>query len=261
VSAGLDRDDILRRFAEWLDAALPSEEAPSGIDAEILSGFTADGSADHDGAARPADSYALWSAMTALTQEVKLQGRAFRELSETAAAQPGRIAEELRTAFREREREAERGAERRCRKETLGILIDVRDRLDRGLAAVRTGAEAIAKAVRKSWLARVVGQSGRSDTADVLAALAKGYRLTLDHVDQALRDFNAHEIRCHGEAFDPRRMTAVDTQVSDSVPEGTVIEVYRSGYEWNGEVFRPAQVKVSCAPPSGDDNERFDSRD
>ena len=25
---------------------------------------------------------------------------------------------------------------------------------------------------------------------------------------------------------------------------GTVLEIYRGGYEWNGEVFRPAQVKV-----------------
>jgi molecular chaperone GrpE (heat shock protein) len=49
-------------------------------------------------------------------------------------------------------------------------------------------------------------------------------------------------------------MNAIDRQASSAVPEGTVIEVYRSGYEWNGEVFRPAQVKVSCAP-EGKDNE------
>jgi molecular chaperone GrpE (heat shock protein) len=44
-------------------------------------------------------------------------------------------------------------------------------------------------------------------------------------------------------------MNAVDTQESGDVPQGTVLEVYRSGYEWNGEVFRPAQVKVSVAAP------------
>jgi molecular chaperone GrpE (heat shock protein) len=43
-------------------------------------------------------------------------------------------------------------------------------------------------------------------------------------------------------------MNAIDLEESEAVPDGTVLEVYRSGYEWNGEVFRPAQVKVSRAP-------------
>jgi molecular chaperone GrpE len=42
-------------------------------------------------------------------------------------------------------------------------------------------------------------------------------------------------------------MTAVDVEAVDSVPEGTVVEVYRNGYEWNGEVYRTAQVKVARA--------------
>src|SRR5438105_204878 len=62
------------------------------------------------------------------------------------------------------------------------------------------------------------------------------------------QEVNTREIPWEGQAFDPRRMNAIDRQESSAVPEGTVIEVYRSGYEWNGEVFRPAQVKVSCAP-------------
>ena len=78
--------------------------------------------------------------------------------------------------------------------------------------------------------------------------MKKGYELGLERLDQNLEEFNAREISCEGQAFDPRRMNAIDRQESIAVPEGTVIEVYRSGYEWNGEVFRPAQVKVSCAP-------------
>jgi len=78
--------------------------------------------------------------------------------------------------------------------------------------------------------------------------LRKGYELGLDRLDQTLEEFNTREIPCEGQAFDPRRMNAIDRLESSAVPEGTVIEVYRSGYEWNGEVFRPAQVKVSCAP-------------
>jgi molecular chaperone GrpE len=78
--------------------------------------------------------------------------------------------------------------------------------------------------------------------------LIRGYELGIERLDQTLDDFNAREIRCQGESFDPRRMNAIESEESAAVPAGTVLEVYRSGYEWNDEVFRPAQVKVSRAP-------------
>ena len=76
----------------------------------------------------------------------------------------------------------------------------------------------------------------------------RGYELGMERLDQTLGEFNAREIRCAGASFDPRRMNAIESEESAAVPAGTVLEVYRSGYEWNGEVFRPAQVKVSRAP-------------
>jgi molecular chaperone GrpE len=241
--AGMSREEILRRFEVWLDGALTAEEPPRGIDAEILAAMTG---GDREGGARPAPTtaYSLWAAMTALTQEVKLQGRSFKELNDMLGAQASRMAE--------RERDLPREAERRCRKEVLGVLIDLRDRLGRGLESVRASEAEISKAARLGWRARIFSKPGRpNDDAAVgatLAALNKGYELGLERLDQTLEEFNAREIPCEGQAFDPRRMNAIDRQESGAVPEGTVIEVYRSGYEWNGEVFRPAQVKVSCAP-------------
>jgi molecular chaperone GrpE len=237
----MSRDEILGRFAEWLDGALASEEPPQGIDAEILAAVAGGG----DGGA-PSDAYSLWAAMTALTQEVKLQGRAFKELNETIG-QTNRIAE--------RERDLQREAERRCRKEMLGTLIDLRDRLGRGLESVRISAAEIAKSARRGWLTRVFSPADARPTAEMLAALTKGYELGIERLDQALEELNAREILCAGESFDPRRMNAIDREESSAVPEGTVLEVYRSGYEWNGEVFRPAQVKVSCMPAAGNENE------
>lgn len=86
----------------------------------------------------------------------------------------------------------------------------------------------------------------------MLAALRKGYELGLERLDQTLAEFNAREIRCHGQLFDPQRMNAIEQEESSVFPAGTVLEVYRSGYEWNGEVFRFAQVKVSSAPAAGE---------
>src|SRR6059036_1813737 len=151
----MSRDEILRRFQEWLDIALAAEEPPHGIDAEILSSLSQNSEEESAGQDRRCDSYALWAAMTTLAQEVKLQGRTFKELNDTLGAQASRIAEEIRAAYRERERDLQREAERRCRKDALNALIDLRDRLERGLQSVRAGQAEISKAARAGWLARV----------------------------------------------------------------------------------------------------------
>ena len=240
----MSREEILRRFEKWLDGALAAEDPPRGVEAEILAAMAG----DSEGRTRPAPTaaYSLWAAMTALTQEVKLQGRSFKELNDTLGSQASRMAE--------RERDLLRETERRCRKEILSILIDLRDRLGRGLESVRASEAEISKAARRGWRARLFSRPSEDAADTMLAALKKGYELGLERLDQTLEEFNAREIPCEGQAFDPRRMNAIDRQESSAVPEGTVIEVYRSGYEWNGEVFRTAQVKVSCAP-AGEENE------
>jgi molecular chaperone GrpE len=248
MTAGMERDEILKRFEALLDSALSSEAPPAGIEAEILSAAMAgadDGTLDTN---RRCDSYALWTAMTALTQEIKLQGRAFQELNHTLAAQTEKIAEELRAVYMERERKLQRDAEHRCRREILSALIDLRDRLGRGRESVQAREVEIAAAPRAGWWARVLGKQPADTSGDALGALIRGYELSIERLDQTLDEFNALEIRCRGEIFDPHRMNAIESEESATVPGGTVLEVYRSGYEWNGEIFRPAQVKVSRAP-------------
>ncbi len=237
----MSREEILRRFEEWLDGALAAEEPPRGVDAEILAAIAGDG----EGPA-PASAYSLWAAMTALTQEVKLQGRSFKELNDTLGSQASRMAE--------RERELLRETERRCRAEILGILMDLRDRLQRGLESLRASQAELSKTARRGWRARIFPRPSEDAAGQTLAALQKGYEMGLERLDLTLEEFNAREIPCEGQAFDPRWMNAIDRQESSAFPEGMVMEVYRSGYEWNGELFRPAQVKVSCAP-AGKENE------
>jgi molecular chaperone GrpE len=244
----MNRDDLVRRFEQLLDEALSVEDPPDGIDADMLAAL-GDTSADANGEIdQPEDAYTLWAAMTALTHEVKLQGRAFKELHNTLGMQTSRMADEIRAAYREREREVQRDTERRSRREMLSTLIDLRDRLGRGLDSVRAVEAEMARRAGRPWLARALTKPGKDPRAEQVAALTTGYELGLERLDQTLGEFNAHEIRCKGQPFDPRRMNAIDKQESADVPDGTVLEVYRTGYEWSGDVFRPAQVKVSCAP-------------
>jgi GrpE protein len=244
MTVSIDREEILRRFEALLDTALTVEEPPRGLDAEILALVMAGGEDD----SRRCDSYALWAAMTALTQEIKLQGRAFQELNHTLAAQTEKIGEELRAVYAERERAVQRDTERRCRREALRVLIDLRDRLGRGRESVAAREVEIAAAARAGWWARTFGKERTDAAQGAVDALVRGYELGIERLDQTLDEFNAREIRCQGDSFDARRMNAIESEESDTVPSGTVLEVYLSGYEWNGEVLRPAQVKVSREP-------------
>ncbi|HTS31067.1 MAG TPA: nucleotide exchange factor GrpE [Bryobacteraceae bacterium] len=219
----MDRAEILRRFEAYLDAAMSDEEPPVGIPAEILEG---DGEAENS----PTDWYTIWAAVTALTQEVKLQGRAFKQMGETLAAD----------------------AERRCRKESLGGLLEMRERLQRGLASVAERPE-----IRPALWDRIFRERWRQvvHALDVVNALEEGYRLSLGYLDDLLFQFQVQPIDCQGRKFDPRRMNAVDVEETDQAEEGTVVSVYRMGYEWNGELFRPAQVRVARRPRSAASNE------
>jgi molecular chaperone GrpE len=246
-----NRAEILSRFEQWLDRTIAAESPPAGLDAELLATIEANGDDGEDQGTDAIDSYSLWAALTGLTQEIKLQGRAFQELNHTIDGQASKVAAELRAEHRERERENQRETERRCRKEMLNTLIDIQDRMERGLEAGRTAHQEISKAPPPGWLDRMLGRESNSQAVEVTSALMKGYELSMERIAQALGDSDARQIRCNGELFDPRRMNAVDREESREVPPGTVLQVYRSGYVWNDEVLRPAQVKVSFVPPSG----------
>ncbi len=215
----MDRSEILQRFEQWLDASLAAEDPPQGIPAEILAGEAGPETS-------PTDWYTMWEGMTALTQEVKLQGRAFKQLSEALAAD----------------------AERRGRKESLAALLEVRERLLRGLEGTRGRQQ-----LRPGFWDRIFAGRWREvqDALGVARALEDGYRLTLGYLDDLLLQFQVQPIECEGRPFDPRRMHAVDVEETESAAEGTVLAVYRAGYEWNGELYRPAQVRVAKRPGNG----------
>jgi molecular chaperone GrpE len=244
----VDREEIVRRFEAWLDNVLSAEEPPQGIAAELLSSLTAETATGTDG---QCDLYAMWAAVTALTQEVKLQGRSFKQLSETLAPVAG-LAPQLP--------ELQLQAQEQARREIVDVLLDLRDRLGRGLDAARASQAKMRASRLSGWAARLVGRhQAILHAADSLAALEEGYRMSLERLDDVLAQFDVREIASEGQPFDPRSMHVVDVEETTDAIEGTVVEVYRAGYEWQGEVRRPAQVRVARKPgtafPGDDKNE------
>ena len=244
-----ERAQIVRSFEAWLDSVLASEAPPQGLTAQLLSALqSGDALPPVEGAC---DLYSLWSAMTALAQEVKLQSRTFKQLNDTLARSLDACAAENRDApfvtggiVENSSTEPSRTGQ--ARRQEIDVLLDLRDRVERGRSTACSAAKELAPS-RLPRLARWLGVGSRyaRHTQEILAALAQGSSLTLDRLDQALLDRHVGVIVFEGQMFDPQRMTAVDVQETDSLCEGTVVEVYRNGYEWEGQVYRPAQVKVA----------------
>jgi molecular chaperone GrpE len=249
------RAHYLALFESWLDRALADEGPPEGVDPGLLAALDGPSAGN-----RGPDLHTLFQGLTALTQEVKLQGRAFKGLSDAvwpllervdgvagrhdeALEEARRLAEEARDIESTRVQEAEE----RSFEASLGLLFDLRDRLARGVAA----AEALlAEASRSRRLGRLWPSRDRALTGAV-SALLDGHRLTLDHLDDALRSRGVSPIECLGRDFEPGRMSAVDVVHTSEAEDGAVVEIYRAGYEWNGLVLRAAEVKVARRPEGG----------
>jgi molecular chaperone GrpE len=273
------RERIVRRFQAWLDEVLSDEAPPEGLDAEILAELQSAQPADPDAPAQaPEDLGSLWSAMTALAQETKLQGRTFKQLHESLEALPASVRGvvsahgEALAAVRDaachmddlREEQVRRAAET-ARQETEGklvnVLLDVRDRLTRGAdAAGRLLAAAGAES--PNWLGRLLRPGrGPARAAAAAEALLDGCTLSLARLEEALGAIGVSESPCQGQPFDPERMTAAAVERTADVPEGTVVEVYRAGYQWHGRVHRLAEVKVARRPASGGPDEAREDSD
>ena len=220
------RDRLRETVTRWIDELEEAEPAPAGLAPEALA------------SSEPTpDLFTLLGQLTALTRETQLQGRATNRLHADLSDALERLAQSVTPADIVARRLAE--ARREARLEVIGELLEVRDRLTRGLDEGRRRLGAL-----RGWRARL-GQR------PVLAALVEGAALARERLDDALRRFDVQEIACHGEPFEPTRMRAVETVETTTAPPGTVVEVFRPGYTSDGRVLRFAEVKVVAgAPPT-----------
>lgn len=274
---GARRDAIIAMFTSWLDGVLEDESPPDGAAAELLSVIEGK---PLDAAPEACGEYEIWSALTALTQDVKLQGRAFRDLTEaisplqeSLAALAAREAEDhsasLQAAIAALEA-SQAGLERRIEaaatdaawREILDLLLDLRDRLFRGC----DGLQSVLNHLRESCGERRWSHwfSGRRDAMEEalkpLDAIEQGNALILESLDESLALIGIHEIPAEDRPFDSSAMRAVQVEVRDDLPEGTVSVVHRRGYTWRGTTCRLAEVTVTRRPKSTSNGDPIDEQ-
>jgi molecular chaperone GrpE len=75
--------------------------------------------------------------------------------------------------------------------------------------------------------------------------MLKGVEMVFGELNDVLAGEGLVAIEASGKPFDPERHEAVVAVEEDGVEAGTVVDVIRKGYEFNGRVLRPAMVKVA----------------
>ena len=257
------RRPLVQQIEQWVNRMLAGEEPPAGLPLELLAEAEAVAADAPSAAAVSADGcdlYTLFSALTTLSGEIRLQGRTFKQVVDALAPLnelPGRLerleasqqasADELRRLSDQAQRREAEETEGPSAKQVLAVLFDLCDRMDRGIASADAAAASLQSHL--GLLARLTGAAKRvGRLIEATTALREGYRMTLSRLQAALHEWGVERISRVGAPFDPQLMTAVDVQISDNGPEGTVLEVYRSGYVLHGQVLALAQVKVAKAP-------------
>lgn len=221
------REQVLREFENWLDNVLAEEEYPSNIPADFLDKLQED---SNKIAEEGNDLYSIWSALTVLSHETKLQSRTFKQLNETILAQ---------------EKMRQHEARKFAGDEMLTVLLDMRDRLTRGYELLQTNLENHRSLREANWFANLFLKNKSVELFKAIESMEQGYHLTLMRLNDELKQLGVQEVQCLGQSFSPQTMKAVEIEDRSDVRDGLVLEVYRMGYSKNGKNIRPAEVKVA----------------
>lgn len=81
-----------------------------------------------------------------------------------------------------------------------------------------------------------------------LKTLVGGMTMVSDQLISTLANHGLKQINPVGEPFDPNFHEALTNQPHDTIPEGNVVQVIRTGYTLNGRLLRAASVLVSSGP-------------
>ena len=204
----------------------------------LLSRFQAYLDSAEAGAPEPrtetADLYSLFVEVAGLRSEVRTESRLvkealdqFRGVFDLLQASQASVQQEL-----DRARSAARDQADAALRPLLLDVVDLRDRL---LAALK-----LAAAARPGWAGRLLRRPASGDEA-----WQEGLRMTLRRLDQVLLDRRVAPMQLVGLPFDPRRARVVATTADGSAADGTVLEEIRTGFLWDDEVLRTADVVVS----------------
>jgi hypothetical protein len=263
---------ILDRLGEWMEATRTEVESLDPTSMADPAPAAADSASIGDTASRSPEPGIgrLVQEFTALRHEARLSARGARLIEEQAGELIRAVESALGHVRSIAPREAE--AADRAVRPWLDAVMDLADSM------VRSGRElerlkqqvidsAIAAALERSdhdrpgragWLrwfqAGTVADRDRlresmtASLAPLLDAWTSGHRMCEERLLSVIRREGLSRVECLGATADPRRVNVVELVERTDVPDETVVDEVRGGYEWKGQIVRFAEVVVARRP-------------
>lgn len=98
-------------------------------------------------------------------------------------------------------------------------------------------------------LADMMAQADSSSAkATDVAVLKKGFAMLRGQFEKFLSEQGLVAIKAAGEVMDPQHHEAIAQVFDTDLPEGTIVDEIQKGYTLNGQVVRPARVRVAAKP-------------
>lgn len=76
-------------------------------------------------------------------------------------------------------------------------------------------------------------------------SVSKGFQIIIENYKKLLKEEGLEKMDCEGQKFDPYKHEALMVEENKEIPQNTITEVFEDGYLMDGQVMKPAKVKVS----------------
>jgi molecular chaperone GrpE len=155
--------------------------------------------------------------------------------------------EELKKALEQKTREAEEEHDKYVR--LYAEFDNYRKRIQRDLVDFRKYAnEQIALELLTVADHLGLALKHAAEGGDTSQGLREGVELVYKQLRDVLEKFGIKAFSAEGQPFDPSRHDAMMQEVTDEVPENTVVQVMQDGYLYHDKILRHAKVSVSKKP-------------
>jgi len=201
-----------------------------------------EGLAEFDQDEQQPDLYTLLEGLTALRQEISLQGRTFHEFQQPLSQYLEKTQTQTSSIetfmARVKSQEKEEGYEDGFHEAfnfLIDPLLDTHDQFRRMNEQFQSRLKS-----RKKWL-------GFFQNTNELKQVQQSVELTLKKLNQRMQTMQIVPVARVGGAFEPQVMKAVELEPTSTMKPDHVVEIFRQGYRHQDRVLRFAEVKVSSS--------------
>jgi len=182
------------------------------------------------------DLAALFSDLVGLKTEVKAESRQFKATLNTLAEAVAQLKNDNQALAEALAVSSERAQQQLCEMERMMLLdwLDIYDRLSEGY-----------KALQHYQPVNTLFNHSKKQDLHFIESVDRGQEITLQRFEQLLKRRKVYPITCVGQPFDAERMNTIAIGSDPQFDIGIVLEELRTGFMFEDQVLRLAEVKVN----------------